>query len=205
MAHPLRVRMGRPSRRLGERINGPPSGTLRWKRPVASTATTVDDAPLAKPKGRQALSVPRRAAGSDSEGEFAAESLQAAEGILVDFGRRKRVQGRGAAVGSRAVGKGGGASDGRGTMIAAMTIALRNLPWVAGKSAGAPTGVGRWVAQHLAAHGRDTYVEPYANVGCPVATPTSEGGKSSLTQIGDCSRGGVLCETAQKNSRNACV
>lgn len=38
---------------------------------------------------------------------------------------------------------------------------LRGLPWAAGKGAGAPSGVGRWVASCLAEVGRDMYAECY--------------------------------------------
>lgn len=41
-------------------------------------------------------------------------------------------------------------------------MSIRSLPWAAGKAAGAPSGVGRWVANLLAGHGRDWYAEPYA-------------------------------------------
>ena len=41
-------------------------------------------------------------------------------------------------------------------------MSIRSLPWAAGKAAGAPSGVGRWIANLLAGHGRDWYAEPYA-------------------------------------------
>ena len=41
---------------------------------------------------------------------------------------------------------------------------MRSLPWVAGKGAGAPSGIGRWVAGQLAGRGSDLYVEPFAGM-----------------------------------------
>ena len=41
---------------------------------------------------------------------------------------------------------------------------MRSLPWVAGKGSGAPSGVGRWVADRLAGRGSDLYVEPFAGM-----------------------------------------
>ena len=41
---------------------------------------------------------------------------------------------------------------------------LRSLPWHAGKGAGAPSGIGRWVAGLLAGRGKQTYAEPFAGM-----------------------------------------
>ena len=43
-------------------------------------------------------------------------------------------------------------------------MSVRALPWAAGKSAGARSGVGRGIADLLVGHGSDWYVEPFAGM-----------------------------------------